>query len=125
MPEFENISSPPLTLTKLYHPNHKVHPSLQKMSLQRTDLETKSEPQRQGQETELRIYSLHPKPSMEVQALMPLVLDCESQPNNNPCETTTETVNNEGVSFEDLDLPTAMRKGNRSCTKHPISNNVT
>ena len=35
-----------------------------------------------------------------------------------------ETVNNEGESFEDLDLPIAMRKGKRSSTKHPISNYV-
>ena len=56
---------------------------------------------------------------------MPLVIDHEFEPNNNLCETTMETVNNEGESFEDLDLPIAMRKGKRSCTKHPISNRVT
>ena len=55
---------------------------------------------------------------------MPLVLDHESEPNNNLCETTMDTMNNERESFEDLDLPIAIRKGKRSCTKHPISNYV-
>ena len=75
--------------------------------------------------TKLRVYSRRPKPSTKVQTLMPLVLDHESEPNNNLCETTMDTMNNERESFEDLDLPIAMRKGKRSCTKHPISNRVT
>ena len=134
--ESENVSSPPSTtqtsLPKSQSPLESTKMSLQgtdietestKMSLQGADLETESESQRPGQETELRVYSRRPKPSTKVQALMPLVLDHESEPNNNPCETTTEIVN-DGVSFEDLDLPIAVRKGKRSCTKHPISNYV-